>query len=368
MTDSLHSLVHGFDPLRPIEEALTPPSAWYSDPALAQQETESILRQNWLPIGHASQFDGVGDFLSGCSHGMPWVVVRDRDILRAFHNVCRHKAGPVAVGSGNAETLVCAYHGWRYRLDGRLASAPRMAGSQRLDRAALSLVPMGIAVWGPLVWIHLDPVAEHPASTHPEVDAALALTDWGDLHFARRDVYDLACNWKVFVDNYLDGGYHVSRVHPRLSAQLDLTTYETTLFERSSIQAAGAGDDPNAAGGAGRLAGGATYAFTYPNIMFNRYGPVLDTNVVIPVTSTRCKVVIDVYFDAVAVADTAFAAASLASTAQTQAEDVRISEQVQQGLLSPSYDRGPYAPGVEHAEHHFHQLLAADLRRAVRPA
>ncbi|MBN4059209.1 hypothetical protein JYT22_00995 [Endomicrobium sp. AH-315-J14] len=162
----------------------------------------------------------------------------------------------------------------------------------------------------------------------------------------------IECNWKVYVDNYLDGGYHIPHMHPSLDAQLDMETYRTEIFERYSVQTSGAASD-----GPDRIGSGALYAWMFPNFMINRYGPCMDSNHVVPLGPDRCRVDYQFYFteDARHLTEESMAQADV-----TQKEDIAICESVQRGLKSESYDRGRYAPTVEIGEHHFHRLLAAD--------
>ena len=145
-------------------------------------------------------------------------------------------------------------------------------------------------------------------------------------------------------------------MHPTLDAQIDMASYRTELFERFSVQTADAGGDKQ------RIGDGAIYAWIYPNFMLNRYGPCLDTNHVVPLGPSRCRVDYEFWFEDV---DPEFVKASTRQADVTQKEDIEICESVQVGLRSATYDVGRYAPRVEHGEHHFHQLLAADLRRAL---
>jgi choline monooxygenase len=180
------------------------------------------------------------------------------------------------------------------------------------------------------------------------------------LQFVARRSYDLDCDWKVFCDNYLDGGYHVPVLHPALSGQLDLSSYGTELFDVYSIQSTASQADADP-----RLGEAALYAFVHPNLMINRYGPILDTNVVIPLGPGRCRVIFDFFFEAEAAADADFVADSLEKSERVQEEDTYICESVQKGVNSSAYDTGRYAPLLEHGMHQFHCLLAKDLRAAL---
>ena len=348
--------VLAFDPGVPVTRAFTPPASWYVGEAFHDLERTAVFRDTWQVACRADQIADNGSYVAGRCAGLPWVVVRGQDgVLRAFANTCRHKATEVCSGSGTASHLTCPYHGWTYRLDGSLRTAPRMGGIEVIERANMALPPLAVAAVGPLVLIHPDPGATEAL---PEaLVRTLGDTGWGSLRWAGQQVYDLACNWKVFCDNYLDGGYHIPHMHPTLADQLDLATYRTELFDDYSVQTC----DPAPA--IDRTEGGALYVWRYPNLMINRYGPCLDTNIVLPVAPDRCRVWFDFWFDPKL--DPEWIEASMASAEVTQREDMDISERVQIGMASGTWRRGPYAPRVEAAIHHFHRLLAADLRGAL---
>ena len=176
--------------------------------------------------------------------------------------------------------------------------------------------------------------------------------------FHSRCRYVVASNWKVFCDNYLDGGYHIAHMHPSLAAQLDLDSYGTEIFDRFNVQSSAADRVQG-----GRIGGGALYAWIYPNLMLNRYGPVLDTNYVLPLDEDRCEVFFDFFFDDTV--DEDWIAASLKQSDITQQEDMWVSAKAQVGMQSGTWPRGRYAPGLERGVQHFHRLLAGDLRSAL---
>lgn len=353
-----HKSIDQFDPDLPIERASMPPSAWYSDPAIFEIERDAVFGRAWQPVARVAELSEPGSYAAGCFAGEPWVVVRGDDgTLRAFHNTCRHKGREVVIGVGRAERLVCGYHGWKYRLDGSLDSAPKLAGIQDFDREAMSLPALGVEIWGPWVFVRPDPGAARLATHTKELTPRLDAGGWDRLRYHSSVTWDLECNWKVYVDNYLDGGYHIPHMHPSLDAQIDMDRYRTELFERFSVQTTGSSDRP-----AGRRVGAeAIYAWIHPNFMINRYGPYLDSNQVIPVGPRRCRVAYEFYVDPTAELSDADIDASIEQSAVTQREDIGICESVQRGLDSKGYDRGRYAPRVEIGEYHFHRLLHADL-------
>ena len=137
---ALRDEIERFDPAVAIEDASTPPAAWYVSPQLYALERAAVFGRAWQPVTRESSLEGAGAYASGCTVGEPWVVVRDEDqSLRAFSNTCRHKGREVVRGEGRASALVCGYHAWTYDLRGRLRSAPKMAGIRGFDREALVL-------------------------------------------------------------------------------------------------------------------------------------------------------------------------------------------------------------------------------------
>ncbi|MFV8755457.1 aromatic ring-hydroxylating oxygenase subunit alpha [Nannocystaceae bacterium ST9] len=361
ISDATRHELTRFDLDVPIERAHTPPASWYTSPEIAELERDALFARSWQPVARAAELREPGQYVSGCFAERPWVITRDGEgRLRGFHNVCRHKGREVVRGSGRADQLVCGYHAWSYELNGRLRKAPQMAGVEAFDREAMALVPIQVEVWGPWVFINADLDAAPLAPRLSELDARLAASRWSELEYVQRIEWTLACNWKVYVDNYLDGGYHVPHMHPTLDAQLDMANYRTELFGEFSIQSCPSASE---ALGQQRIGSQAIYAWMFPNFMINRYGPCLDSNLVIPQGPSRCKVVYEFYFrEPQAEGAREFIAASIEQSAITQREDIEICESVQIGLASGAYDRGRYAPRIEHGEHHFHRLLAKALR------
>jgi len=341
-----------FDPNLPIEQALTPPPRWYTDPVRDQLEREHVLAAGWQAIAHRDQVAKPGSFLAGRTAGEPWLLVRDAaGTLRAFANICRHNGTEMMDGCGEAKRLTCPYHGWTYALDGQLAAAPRVGREPHFDKSAYTLVPLQIQEWGPLVLLNVT----GDASPLPLADLSTELEAmrWNQLRRHERRVYDVACNWKVFIDNYMDGGYHVPLLHPKLTSSLSLSKYRTEVYDRYAIQST-----QGSVSATDRIGRDVLYAWIYPNLMINRYGPMMDTNVVVPTGPATCRVIFDWYFDDTC--DAAFRDESIRSSEQVQDEDIAICEKLQRGLSSRNCQPGPYVPSLEHGKYYFHQLLAED--------
>src|SRR5206468_1203452 len=125
--------------------------------------------------------------------------------------------------------------------------------------------------------------------------ASFSAQNLGDLVFAGRREWTLACNWKVFVDNYLDGGYHVPILHKALGSVLSFADYRIDCFERACLQSS----PVDVAGGEAETAavrkGFAWYGWIYPNLMLNAYEGHLDVNLVVPLAIDKTRVVFDFY-------------------------------------------------------------------------
>jgi phenylpropionate dioxygenase-like ring-hydroxylating dioxygenase large terminal subunit len=371
--DPIQSEIDRFDPAASLSSAWTPPASWYTDPRFLEREREVVFRRSWQAVGRVDQVARTGDYFTGELLGDPYVVVRGAEgSIGAFFNVCRHHAAAVCAGEGQAKELTCPYHGWTYSLEGRLLRAPKLGKSDLLEPDRFGLLPVPCEMWGPFIFIYLGSDPPPLRETLSELEPRLSAARFEHLRFSRRVAYDMKCNWKVYVDNYLDGGYHVSQLHRGLAGQLDLKSYRTEIFPRLSIQSCPPprdarpgpeGDFPE------RIGAGALYAWIHPNLMINRYGPVMDTNYVQPLSQDRTRVIFDFYFERTEGEEAKeFIERSIAQSHVVQMEDVTISESVQAGLSSRAYDRGIYAPAFEAPMYHFHRLLAADLRRTSHPS
>ncbi|MGE0442016.1 MAG: aromatic ring-hydroxylating dioxygenase subunit alpha [Gemmatimonadales bacterium] len=347
----------------PVERSQTIPSRWYVDPAFHAVDRDAVLARTWQGIGYAGQVEHPGDFFTATVADDPVIVLRDREgVLRAFYNVCRHRGGPLALEPcGSAKALTCKYHGWTYLLDGSLRGVPQFDRTELFDKKDYGLVPIAVELWEGLVFVNLEPAAAPPLT---EVLAGIAErirpNSLRTKRFVRRVDYEVGANWKVYVDNFLEG-YHIPHVHPELNKALDYLAYVTELGPWYNLQHSPLQADNVYTGSDG---GEAFYYWIYPNCMLNILPHRVQVNLVLPDGPDRCTVTFWYFYDDPDGPGAAERiAADLDYSDMVQREDREICERVQRGLASRAYDRGRFSPEMETGVYHFQQLLKRSYRQ-----
>ena len=349
-----------FDPN--IATAATIPARLYNDPVYLELELERIFGKTWQLVGRTDQVRETGQFFTTDIGDEAIVVLRDGDTLRGYHNVCLHRAGPVAYGCGKRQTMQCKYHGWTYNLRGELLRAPEMEGTANFRADEMRLLPVQVASWGPLVFANLDlkaPPVEHFLEDIPQKVARLHPER---MQYVMSKEWTIDCNWKVYIDNYLEG-YHVPVVHPGLYKELDYDGYSVEPHRYYSRQHAPI--RPNESGSPDRMysteegGGEAFYYWVFPNAMLNIYQGQFQSNVVLPIDHRSTRVRFD-WFALEPPADherDADWSRVVNFANEIQEEDIAICEAVQKNLRSRVYERGRYSAKREAGVHHFHALL-----------
>jgi choline monooxygenase len=367
MKSSLKETVQQYDPSLPLDHASTIPSSWYTDKDFYQLELKTVFARSWQIAGRLDQVSQPGNYVTSDIAGEPVVIVRGNDgVLRGFFNVCRHHAAAVMTeAEGKAAQLRCPYHGWTYSLEGELKGTPDFSGVCDFDRASNGLVPLELAEWENWVFVRLEPQTSASLIDFlgDELVQQTSSLQLRDLHWFERRYYSFDCNWKVFVDNYLDGGYHVPYLHKGLDSVLDYSNYmiengEHHCLQWSPIVSEGAEEQT----GAVRKGDRALYYWIYPNFMINCYDGVMDTNLVVPRGVDQTEVIFDFYFpDVVSEEGRQKNRASVEVGQRIQDEDVAICKSVQRGLSSRAYKAGRLSVRREAGEHLFHRLLHEDV-------
>jgi len=362
----MRSLVDDYDPNLPLDRASTIPASWYTNKAFYELELKTVFSRSWQLACRVDQVSEPGHYATTDIAGEPVVIVRGNDgVLRGFFNVCRHHAAAVMTESqGKAAQLRCPYHGWTYSLEGELKGIPDFSGVCDFDRANNGLRPLALAEWENWIFVSLDPDPESLLDFLGEdLTSQIKPLQLNELHWFERRHYSFDCNWKVFVDNYLDGGYHVPYLHKGLDSVLDYSNYTIENGKRHCLQWSPiVSEGAEAQTAAVRKGDRALYYWIYPNFMINWYDGVMDTNLVVPRGVDQTEVIFDFYFPDVASEEARQRnLASVAVGQRIQDEDVAICKSVQRGLNSRAYNTGRLSVRREAGEHLFHRLLHADL-------
>ena len=363
-----------------IECAHTLASRFYTDPAILEIEKSKVFRKTWQMVGTLDQPCGEA---SGANHtiadpetyftaeiaGEPILIVRDKQgTLRAFSNVCRHRAGPIALGSGCKNVLRCQYHGWTYTLDGRLIGTPDIEGVEFFDRSTMGMFPLRLETWERFIFVNFDPRAQPLSACLGDIPQQARAFQFDGLHLVERRDYVIDCNWKVYVDNYLEG-YHIPIAHPGLMREIDYSQYRTDTFRYHSqqfapIRAMKADDTSERAYAPGTGLQEALYFWVFPNLMLNIYPDNISTNLIVPLSHEKTLTIFEWFFhDPGSPKVQKRIKKAVAFSDEVQQEDITLCENVQKGLRSSTYDRGRYSVKRENGVHHFHMLLSEFLER-----
>lgn len=355
-----------FDP--DLARATTLPANWYTDPAMLTREHSGIFRRTWQ---YAASLDGLrlpGNFVTADVVGVPIVLTRGQDgELRAFYNVCRHRAGVVARGSGNRKSLQCQYHGWLYGLDGCLRTTPEFDAVEGFDKRDYGLVPVRVETWGPFAFVNMDPDALPLIEMLGNIPAETAQFSFDNMRRVARRDYVLNANWKLYIDNYLEG-YHVPIAHPGLYRELDYDNYRVETFRYYSSQHAPIRPvkyEDEAGRRYTTMQGDqeAHYYWIFPNFMLNIYMDMLQINLIVPLSHDRTLTIFEWYFAEPGTAETWNGLQdSIAFSDEIQQEDITLCEDVWRNLQTGVYDRGRFSVKRENGVHHFQGLVAEFLR------
>jgi choline monooxygenase len=344
----------------------TLPASWYSDPEILRLEEERIFARTWQYAGLLEDVAEPGSFLAATAGHIPVVVVRDEEgELRAFVNVCRHRGHLVAQGTGRRSTLQCPYHAWTYGLDGSLRNAPRCDREPGFDASDLSLLPVQVGTFGPLVLVNPDLDAPPLAETVGGLLETIAESglDLGAARRRERVEWEIHANWKVTIENYLEC-YHCPTAHPGFSKVIDVDPDSYLLQAEGRVSSqfgpvresalAGNGNAPYQPKGPVRQA---QYHFVWPSLTMNiEPGPANISFDTWRAVSPTLTLGFSDYFFGEEVSEKEIEELVAFST-QVGNEDMSLVESVQRGLESGMVPQGRLLPQSEKLIQHFQRLV-----------
>lgn len=364
MADS-DTISYGYDPNPSRSSSLRADA--YTEEKWFDADLKSILSRTWQWVCHVEKTREPGSYLTVEIAGQPIAVVRDKEgKLRAFYNVCKHRAHELLSGEGNTSRIMCPYHAWIYKLDGKLVRAPHTENLENFSTEEICLDAVRVEEFCGFVFVNLDPTAVSLSEQSGNLETEIRhwAPDVDQLTFGHRLTYDIKSNWKNVVDNFLEC-YHCPTAHKDFCNLVDMDTYKVTTYGIYSSHMADAGNSPNSAYDVSN-ATVRTHAvwWLYPTTCLMRYpgrSSMIVLNI-IPIGPDRTLETYDFFLetpepdamelDAIRYLDEVL-----------QVEDIGLVESVQRGMNTPAFTQGrivndPDGSGKsEHAVHHFHGLV-----------
>ncbi|MEU1513844.1 ring-hydroxylating oxygenase subunit alpha [Streptomyces sp. NPDC005811] len=363
--DDVRSISAGFHTNPALSMSLR--SAAYVDPQWFDADLKGVFARTWQWICHVEKLRSPGSYVAATVAGMPVAVVRDREGgLRAFYNVCKHRAHELLSGSGTTRNIVCPYHAWTYDLGGGLRAARRADAMEGFDKSEICLDQVQVEEFGGFVYVNLDPAAAPLARQAPDLAADIAhwAPDVAELTHARRLTFELRSNWKNVVDNFLEC-YHCHIAHKEFVDLVDMSTYEVRTHGIWSSHFGEAGQRANSV----YDVSGATVRqhavwWLWPNTCLLRYPGRGNFMVlqILPAGPEHTLETWDFYFETPELSDAEVQSVTYIEDVLQQ-QDIALVESVQRGMRTPAFDQGrivydPSGSGLsEHGVHHFHGLL-----------
>jgi phenylpropionate dioxygenase-like ring-hydroxylating dioxygenase large terminal subunit len=343
-----------------LSEAATLPYRLYVDPKILEKENDMVFSRTWQYVGHVSQVKKPGDFFTCEVAGEPIIVIRGQDEeLRAFYNVCPHRATKVEKNEqGNKKILQCSYHGWTFNLNGDLHKAPNFQDAENFCSQDVCLNPVRLETQETLIFINLDENALPLISVYGSFLEDLRRFEFlGELKKVRVNNLIIKANWKAVIDNYLECD-HCPIAHPGFVNTLDMSQYKIVTCENFSYQ--GSSIKPNRNFGTvdlnkAEVQGGRFY-WLWPNLMLSVYpgSGNMTTSQIVPIDHETTLAIYTYYFKDENL--TAEHEELMKFVDQVRNEDVELVEVAQVGFRSRAFRQGRFSP-TEQGMHQFHLLL-----------
>jgi choline monooxygenase len=347
----------------------------YTEKKYLAVEQHAIFQNTWQWACHEEKLRETGSYYVKDIAGHSILLLRNGGgDLRAFYNVCQHRAHELLQGEGKTQMIVCPYHAWCYDLDGGLRSARHTEHLEEFNQSEIFLSKVQVEEFCGFIYVNLDlealSLTEQSGGLAKEIGEFAP--DVNALTFAHRLTFDIKSNWKNIVDNFLEC-YHCPTAHKDFCTLLEFETYKVTTHGIYSSHMAKGGNANNSAYSTdGATVDDHAVWWLWPNTCLMRYpgrGNFLVLNV-IPVGPNRTIETYDFFFETNEPSAQEVEAISYIEDVLQQ-EDIDLVESIQRGMETPAFDYGrivhdPAGSGLsEHGVHHFHGLVLDAYAKAV---
>jgi phenylpropionate dioxygenase-like ring-hydroxylating dioxygenase large terminal subunit len=350
-------------------------SSAYTDSGWYDVDQASIIRRSWQWVCHSEKLFESGSYITAVIDNQPILVIRNSNKeLRAFYNVCQHRAMQLLEGEGQTNKIMCPYHAWTYDLEGQLVRAPETGHLENFNTADICLDKVQVEEFCGFIYVNLDPDAKPLANVSG--DLAKEINHWApdvnQLTFAHRLSYEIKSNWKNVIDNFLEC-YHCPVAHKDFCTLVDMDTYKVTTHGIYSSHMAEAGKAANSAYSVqnATVKDHAVW-WLWPNTCIMRYpgrGNMIIMQV-IPAGPNHTLETYDFFLETSEANEDELSAIKYLDEV-LQVEDIWLVENVQKGMNTPAFKQGrivhdPNGSGKsEHALHHFHGLVLDAYQKMV---
>jgi glycine betaine catabolism A len=349
---------------------------YYRDPNVFRFEFDQVFSRTWFCVGRTEAVGSPRCYFATEIVDQPIVILRDREgILRAFHNVCRHR-GTLLLDLGGGplrDAIKCPYHAWVYGLDGRLLGTPYVRRDE-IEREKFGLIPIRVAEWQGCLFVNLSGDAPPlQAWLDEQNDMPRRFEKWnlGDLRVARTTTYEVAANWKILIENY-EECLHCPGVHPELvklipayrtgASYEDRDDYGVSIAKGSrALTASGTTSLPALPGLSAEEASCYYGAYIFPNAWVDVAGPYAALTTIIPRAADRSTLITDYLFAPETMAEEGFDPSDVIDFNElVLRQDNAICERVQRGVTSRAFKHGVY-PDKDSGPHDFDQFYTRVL-------
>jgi choline monooxygenase len=365
-------VIEGFD--ADPQKSYTLPARYYFDPGVYAWEQDAIFGRSWCYVGHLGALKEPGCYITAKVAEQNILVIRGKDDkLRAFYNVCQHRAHELVTGSGQAKVLTCPYHAWTYHADGRLRTARGSENLPSFDKDEFCLKPVRVEAMANFVFVNLDPDAPSLKAQSGALESEIRsyCPEIDNLVLARVMTYDIEGNWKNSVDNFLEC-YHCHVAHSDFCDLVDMDSYRSICHD---IYSSHCGRSSHRASKAYQYSGDVRAQkfgswLLWPNLSIEVFPGAPNVNIFhhVPMGPEKTRHVFEFYMESPT--PTAEQEDAIRYIDEVlQAEDIALVESVQRGLHSKGYNQGRFivdegrTDKSEHAVHHFHSLVVDALNR-----
>jgi glycine betaine catabolism A len=362
-----------------------PGRSWYTDPAVLDAERAQIFARRWVLVGRGAELDRRGAYLTAEVAGESVIVVRQADGgVRGMLNVCRHRGARILLDRHGAcrRTIRCPYHSWSYGLDGTLQGAPNMRETVGDARAALGLQQVRVHEAHGCLWVNLDEGApafdeDIGAQLRARLPGEESLAGWEleRLIDGHRVVYDVAANWKLIIENFMEC-YHCASIHPELVSVIPefrdgIASQALPAGHGSPLRDDAGGFTVDGRPGLPALPGLSPHehrSYFAVTLMPNAFVNLFDDHVVLhrltPVAVDRTEVVCEWLFAPEALAGAREIGPTVELFDRVNRQDFDACERCQLGAASRIYEHDNVLVPVEHHLSAFHDEVGAALQRA----